>query len=109
MGNGEVRAYWPTLGCPARANSIAAASPFLLERPFARRSLARLRPSLSFRKVLRLLHGGVLHELIDLDLKAPEDWTSVRVQNDFGALNRGYGPAASCSSTPIEDKRLNSC
>lgn len=47
-------------------------------------------------EVLRLLHGGVLHELINLDLKAPEYRRSVPVLNDFSALNPGYVLAASC-------------
>jgi hypothetical protein len=47
-------------------------------------------------EVLRLLHGGVLHELIDLDLKAPEYRKAVPVRNDFSALNPGYVLAAPC-------------
>ncbi len=41
-------------------------------------------------EVLRLLHGGTLHELIDLDLKAPEYRKVVPTGNDFGNLNPGF-------------------
>ncbi len=46
--------------------------------------------SLVIAEVLRLLHGGPLHQLIDLDLKFPEFRTAVRTRNDFSALNPGY-------------------
>ncbi len=38
----------------------------------------------------RFLHGGAVHELIDLDLKFPEYRSAVLTQQDFGALNPGY-------------------
>lgn len=41
-------------------------------------------------EVLRLLHGGAVHELIDLDLKAPEYRRAVPSRVDFTALNPGY-------------------
>ena len=41
-------------------------------------------------EVLRLLHGGPVHELIDLDLKSPEYISVVLTRQDFGALNPGY-------------------
>src|SRR5258706_6682390 len=39
---------------------------------------------------LRLLHGGPIHELIDLDLKSPDFRSAVMAQHDFGTLNPGY-------------------
>jgi hypothetical protein len=50
--------------------------------------------SLVIAEVLRLLHGGPLHQLIDVDLKFPEFRTAVRTRNDFSALNPGYVSAA---------------
>jgi hypothetical protein len=44
-------------------------------------------------EVLRLLHGGPNHEVIDLDLKAPEYRSVVLTQTDFSTLNPGYVPA----------------
>jgi hypothetical protein len=41
-------------------------------------------------EILRLLHGGPVHELIDLDLKTPEYRSAVLTQTDFSALNPGY-------------------
>jgi len=41
-------------------------------------------------EVLRLLHGGAVHELIDLDLKAPEYRSTVATRQNFSALNPGY-------------------
>jgi hypothetical protein len=41
-------------------------------------------------EVLRLLHGGTVHELVDLDLKDPEYRTAVATKMDFSALNPGY-------------------
>jgi hypothetical protein len=46
--------------------------------------------TLAIAEVLRLLHGGTLHELIDLDLKAPEYRTVVPTGNDFSNLNPGF-------------------
>jgi hypothetical protein len=46
--------------------------------------------SLVIAEVLRLLHGGPLHELIDLDLKFPEYRIAVPSKTDFSALNPGY-------------------
>lgn len=46
--------------------------------------------TLAVSEVLRLLHGGAVHELIDLDLKAPEYRTIVVTQQDFSTLNPGY-------------------
>jgi hypothetical protein len=50
--------------------------------------------TLAVAELLRLLHGGTVHELIDLDLKFPEYRTVVPTQTDFTALNPGYGLAA---------------
>lgn len=41
-------------------------------------------------EVLRLLHGGSVHELIDLDLKSPEYRSAVLTRTDFTTLNSGY-------------------
>jgi hypothetical protein len=49
--------------------------------------------TLAIAEVLRLLHGGPVHELIDLDLKSPEYRSTVVNARDFGALNPGYAPA----------------
>ena len=46
--------------------------------------------ALALSEVLRLLHGGTVHELIDVDLKAPEYRTTVPAQRDFSTLNPGY-------------------
>jgi hypothetical protein len=48
--------------------------------------------TLAVSEVLRLLHGGAVHELIDVDLKAPEYRTTVLTQQDFSTLNPGYVP-----------------
>ncbi|RWN55857.1 MAG: hypothetical protein EOR99_35090 [Mesorhizobium sp.] len=46
--------------------------------------------ALALSEVLRLLHGGAVHELIDLDIKAPEYRSTVPTQQDFSTLNPGY-------------------
>ena len=46
--------------------------------------------TLAVSEVLRLLHGGAVHELIDLDLKAPEYRNAVLTRQDFSTLNPGY-------------------
>lgn len=46
--------------------------------------------TLALSEVLRLLQGGAVHELIDLDLKAPEYRSVVPTPQDFSALNPGY-------------------
>jgi hypothetical protein len=46
--------------------------------------------SLAVAEVLRLLHGGRIHELIDLDLKSPEYRAVVLTGADFTSLNPGY-------------------
>ena len=57
--------------------------------PFAGATAA----TLALSEVLRLLHGGPVHELIDLDLKSPEYRCTALSARDFGALNPGYVPA----------------
>jgi hypothetical protein len=49
--------------------------------------------TLAIAEILRLLHGGPVHELIDLDLKSPEYRSTVLNTRDFGTLNPGYAPA----------------
>jgi len=41
-------------------------------------------------EVLRLLHGGPLHKLIDLDLQSIEHRTAILQTRDFSSLNPGY-------------------
>jgi hypothetical protein len=41
-------------------------------------------------EVLRLLHGGILHQLIDLDLQSCEQRTLVRQTQRFNTFNPGY-------------------
>lgn len=48
--------------------------------------------TLAVSEVLRLLHGGAVHELIDVDLKAPEYRSAVVTRQDFSTLNPGYVP-----------------
>jgi hypothetical protein len=46
--------------------------------------------TLAVSEVLRLLQGGAVHELLDIDLKAPEYRNAVLTHQDFSALNPGY-------------------
>jgi hypothetical protein len=46
--------------------------------------------TLAVTELLRLLHGGPIHELIDLDLKSPDYRSAVMTQHDFSTLNPGY-------------------
>ncbi|MEA2896566.1 MAG: hypothetical protein QOJ84_2181 [Bradyrhizobium sp.] len=46
--------------------------------------------TLAMSEVLRMLHGGVVHELIDMDLKFPEYRSAVPTSMDFSMLNPGY-------------------
>ena len=46
--------------------------------------------TLALSEVLRLLHGGTVHELIDLDLKAVEYRCTVSTLQNFSTLNPGY-------------------
>jgi len=45
---------------------------------------------LTVSEVLRLLHGGVVHELIDLDLRSLEHRLAVPQKRDFYTLNPGF-------------------
>lgn len=45
---------------------------------------------LAVSEVLRLLHGGVVHELVDLDLRSLEHRLAVQQKRDFGTLNPGF-------------------
>ena len=46
--------------------------------------------TLAISEILRLLHGGTLHESIDVDLQALDYRTAVAHSHDFGHLNPGY-------------------
>lgn len=46
--------------------------------------------TLAIAGVLRLLHGGAAHELIDVDLKALEYPSTVLTRSDFSNLNLGF-------------------
>ncbi len=48
---------------------------------------------LALSEVLRLLHGGQLHGLIDLDLLSPEQRTVSRHPGDFSCFNPGFSVA----------------
>ena len=48
---------------------------------------------LALSEVLRLLHGGQLHGLIDLDLLSPEQRTVSRHPGDFSRFNPGFSMA----------------
>jgi hypothetical protein len=49
--------------------------------------------SLVIAEVLRFLHGGPLSQLIDLNLRSPDDRTVIRQPRDFSGLNPGYALA----------------
>lgn len=46
--------------------------------------------TLALAEVLRLLHGGDLHQVIDLDLSSPEHRVVVRHRLDFSGINPGF-------------------
>jgi hypothetical protein len=46
--------------------------------------------TLALSEVLRLLEGGAVHELIDVDLMAPEYRSAVLTRQDFSSINPGY-------------------
>ncbi|EQD31005.1 UBA/ThiF-type NAD/FAD binding fold containing protein, partial [mine drainage metagenome] len=50
--------------------------------------------ALALSEVLRLLHGGPVHQLIDIDLLSLEQRIAVRHAGDFGGLNPGFVMAA---------------
>jgi hypothetical protein len=45
-------------------------------------------------EVLRLLHGGALHQLVDLDLKSPEHRSTVGQARDLSSINPGFVAAS---------------
>jgi hypothetical protein len=45
-------------------------------------------------EVLRLLHGGPIHQVIDLDLQSLEHRSAVSSVYDFGQINPGFVPTA---------------
>jgi hypothetical protein len=45
---------------------------------------------LAVSEVLRQLHGGPLHEMIDLDLRGMDHRTVVPQKHDFSMINPGY-------------------
>lgn len=58
--------------------------------------------SLALSEVLRFLHGGVLHQLVDLDLQSIEQRTVVRNPRDFHDLNPGFVISRRSSINAIE-------
>ncbi len=50
--------------------------------------------TLALAEVLRLLHGGPIHQLIDLDLQSLEHRVATRHPHDFSGINPGYDLAA---------------
>jgi hypothetical protein len=58
--------------------------------------------TLAVAEILRLLHGGAVHELIDLDLKALEYRSAVLSQTDFSGLNPGYVLSRSPDRAPAQ-------
>jgi hypothetical protein len=50
--------------------------------------------TLSISEVLRLLHGGPVHRLIDLDLQSIDQRVAAIHETEFSGLNPGYGLAA---------------
>lgn len=49
-----------------------------------------LAATLAISEVLRLLHGGPIYQLIDLDLLSIDHRTTILQTRDFGSLNPGY-------------------
>jgi len=54
--------------------------------------------SLVLSEVLRLLHGGALHQTIDLDLLSIEHRVALENTTDLAFFNPGYVLAGNCSS-----------
>jgi len=44
-------------------------------------------------QLLRLLHGGTIDALVDLDLRSVEHRHAVPTRRNFGSFNPGYVPA----------------
>ena len=53
-----------------------------------------LAAALALAEILRLLHGGSLHQLIDVDLLSVDQRVASRHPCDFGGLNPGFAMAA---------------
>lgn len=51
--------------------------------------------TLALSEVLRLLHGGPVHQLIDVDLLSFDHRVALNHQNDFSRCNPGFAMAAS--------------
>jgi hypothetical protein len=51
--------------------------------------------SLAISEILRLLHGGPVHDVIDLDLQSVDNRTAVVHPNSFASFNPGYVAVAS--------------
>ena len=49
--------------------------------------------TLALSEILRLLHGGGVHEMIDVDLLSLDQRVAARHQGDFGQLNPGFTAA----------------
>jgi hypothetical protein len=45
---------------------------------------------LAISEILRLLHGGPVHDVIDLDLQSVDHRTAVAHPNSFASFNPGY-------------------
>jgi hypothetical protein len=56
----------------------------------AGKAVGAVATTLAVTELLRFLHGGLIHELIDLDLKSPDYRNTVTTQHDFSTLNPGY-------------------
>jgi len=56
--------------------------------------------TLALSEVLRLLHGGLVHQLIDVDLLGLGQRIASRHPCDFGGLNPGFALAAACPIWP---------
>ncbi|MBC7283586.1 hypothetical protein [Hoeflea sp.] len=57
--------------------------------------------ALALSEVLRLLHGGTAHQLIDIDLLSLDQRLVSRHSNDFGDLNPGFLMAADAWSSDL--------
>jgi hypothetical protein len=49
--------------------------------------------ALALSEILRLLHGGPVHQLIDVDLMSLEHRTALKNRRDFSSLNPGFATA----------------
>ena len=65
---------------PEPANGKGVGAPFV----------CAIAAALALSEILRLLHGGTIHQLIDLDLQSFEHRTLIRHPYDFSHLNPGY-------------------